>query len=121
MRTRRGLSYHPRENNSTVTTATATMTTTTTATVKKRDFVLFRDQKQLMINHNRKKRRISPEFSFAAGDDVGQNSTSDDYLFNSLPDDLVISILCKLSLTAGSPSDFINVSLTYVIFFFIYD
>ncbi|XVE56578.1 hypothetical protein DITRI_Ditri04bG0022700 [Diplodiscus trichospermus] len=33
-------------------------------------------------------------------------------LFDGLPDDLVISILCKLSSSASSPSDFINVLLT---------
>ncbi|KAF5449333.1 hypothetical protein F2P56_029793 [Juglans regia] len=33
-------------------------------------------------------------------------------LFDALPDDLVISILCKLSSTAGCPSDFINVLIT---------
>ncbi|KAJ6393162.1 hypothetical protein OIU77_022610 [Salix suchowensis] len=33
-------------------------------------------------------------------------------LFDSLPDDLVISILCKLSSSASCPSDFINVLFT---------
>lgn len=33
-------------------------------------------------------------------------------LFDSLPDDLVISILSKLSSSAGSPSDFVNVLMT---------
>lgn len=33
-------------------------------------------------------------------------------MFDSLPDDLVISILCKLSSSASCPSDFINVLLT---------
>jgi len=33
-------------------------------------------------------------------------------LFDALPDDLVISILCKLSSSAGCPSDFINVLIT---------
>ncbi|KAE9454845.1 hypothetical protein C3L33_13353, partial [Rhododendron williamsianum] len=33
-------------------------------------------------------------------------------LFDGLPDDIVISILCKLSSTAGCPSDFINVLIT---------
>ncbi|KAF8378007.1 hypothetical protein HHK36_029340 [Tetracentron sinense] len=32
--------------------------------------------------------------------------------FNGLPDDLIVSILCKLSSTAGSPSDFISALLT---------
>jgi len=35
-------------------------------------------------------------------------------LFDALPDDLVISILCKLSSSAGCPSDFTNVLITYV-------
>lgn len=34
--------------------------------------------------------------------------------FESLPDDLVISIFCKLSSSATSPSDFVNVLVTYV-------
>ncbi|XVF49628.1 hypothetical protein PTKIN_Ptkin04bG0028700 [Pterospermum kingtungense] len=33
-------------------------------------------------------------------------------LFDELPDDLVVSILCKLSSSSSSPSDFINVLLT---------
>ncbi|XP_024970838.1 F-box protein At5g50450-like [Cynara cardunculus var. scolymus] len=33
-------------------------------------------------------------------------------LFDSLPDDIVISVLCKLSSTASSPSDFVAVLLT---------
>lgn len=33
--------------------------------------------------------------------------------FDVLPDDLVLSILCKLSSTAGSPTDFTNVLITY--------
>ena len=36
-------------------------------------------------------------------------------LFESLPDEIVISILCKLSSTASSPSDFVTVLLTYVL------
>lgn len=35
-------------------------------------------------------------------------------LFDALPDDLVISILSKLSSSASCPSDFINVLITYV-------
>lgn len=38
-------------------------------------------------------------------------------LFDALPDDLVISILCKLSSTAGCPSDFINVLITYALLY----
>ncbi|GKV17672.1 hypothetical protein SLEP1_g28142 [Rubroshorea leprosula] len=33
-------------------------------------------------------------------------------LFDSLPDDLVISILSKLSSSAGCPSDFVNILMT---------
>lgn len=35
-------------------------------------------------------------------------------LFNTLPDDLVLSILAKLSSSVSSPSEFINILLTYV-------
>lgn len=35
-------------------------------------------------------------------------------LFDSLPDDLVLCILTKLSCTAACPADFINVLITYV-------
>ncbi|RZB50034.1 F-box protein isoform C [Glycine soja] len=47
----------------------------------------------------RKRQKTSPD------------KTSDDF-FDSLPDDLVLSILCKLSSTATSPSDFISVLIT---------
>ena len=40
-------------------------------------------------------------------------------LFDSLPDDLVISILRKLSSSTTYPSDFANVLLTYVLLFFL--
>lgn len=50
----------------------------------------------------RKRQRFSPEIA----------RKSD--LFDALPDDLVISILCKLSSTARCPSDFVNVLITYV-------
>ncbi|KHN44439.1 F-box protein [Glycine soja] len=46
----------------------------------------------------RKRQKTSPD------------KTSD--CFDSLPDDLVLSILCKLSSTATSPSDFISVLIT---------
>lgn len=39
-------------------------------------------------------------------------------LFDGLHDDLVVSILCKLSSSASCPSDFINILLTYVNFSF---
>lgn len=48
----------------------------------------------------RKRNRYSPEVTGKCN------------MFDSLPDDLVISILCKLSSTAGSPSDFTNVLIT---------
>ncbi|XP_061336946.1 F-box protein At1g67340-like isoform X2 [Gastrolobium bilobum] len=49
----------------------------------------------------RKKQRKWPE------------KTAGEYdFFESLPDDLVISIFCKLSSTATSPSDFVNVLIT---------
>lgn len=35
-------------------------------------------------------------------------------LFDGLPDDILLSILCKLSSTARCPSDFISILLTYV-------
>jgi len=40
-------------------------------------------------------------------------NTSHDF-FELLPDDIVLSILGKLSSTANSPSDFISVLITYV-------
>lgn len=51
---------------------------------------------------SRKRIKASPEFAAGGGTD----------LFDSLPDDLVISILTKLSSTARCPSDFINVLIT---------
>uniref|UniRef100_A0A2P2L240 MYND-type domain-containing protein n=2 Tax=Rhizophora mucronata TaxID=61149 RepID=A0A2P2L240_RHIMU len=51
-----------------------------------------------------KKLRFSPE---VAGDSGGG-----DDLFEYLPDDLVICILCKLSSSALCPSDFVNVLMT---------
>lgn len=48
----------------------------------------------------RKKNRKSPEM------------TGKSDLFDALPDDLVISILCKLSAASRCPTDFINVLLT---------
>ncbi|KAF5939937.1 hypothetical protein HYC85_021104 [Camellia sinensis] len=38
--------------------------------------------------------------------------TGDCDLFDELPDDLVVSILCKLSSTASCPADFLNVLIT---------
>ena len=51
----------------------------------------------------RKRQRLAPE------------SAGKSDFFEALPDDLVICILSKLSSSAGCPSDFINVLLTYVI------
>ena len=66
---------------------------------------------------------------FAAGDYlvsrkknrlISTQKTGGNDLFDSLPDDLVISILCKLSSSASCPTDFINVSLTCVYFLLSY-
>nr|KYP52940.1 F-box protein At1g67340 family [Cajanus cajan] len=55
----------------------------------------------LMHIHSRKRLKKTPE------------KPAGDYdFFDSLPDDLVISIFCKLSSTAASPSDFVNVLIT---------
>ncbi|XP_057530914.1 F-box protein At1g67340-like [Amaranthus tricolor] len=51
-------------------------------------------------NRCRKRAKVSPEL--AGGSDF----------FDSLPDELVVSILCKLSSSATCPSDFINVLIT---------
>ncbi|PON50665.1 Eukaryotic elongation factor 2 kinase [Parasponia andersonii] len=66
---------------------------------------LINKRKELVAETNinsRKKIRTSPDISTSDGSDF----------FDSLPDDLVISILTKLSSTAGCPSDFINVLIT---------
>jgi len=55
--------------------------------------------------YSRKRQKKTPE------------KTVTDYdFFESLPDDLVISIFCKLSSTATKPSDFLNVLITCVVF-----
>ena len=46
-------------------------------------------------------------------------STGDRDLFDELPEDLVLCVLCKLSSTASCPADFINVLITYALFSFI--
>lgn len=51
----------------------------------------------------RKRSKLSPEVTGHHPD-----------LFDSLPDDLVLSILCKLTSSATSPADFVNVLITYV-------
>lgn len=40
--------------------------------------------------------------------------------FDALPDDLVLSVLGKLSSTAACPADFVNVLMTYVFLFFLF-
>ncbi|GAV66508.1 zf-MYND domain-containing protein/Sel1 domain-containing protein [Cephalotus follicularis] len=87
MRTRRGLCY-PRVD----------VCIEKTTTVKRRDFNGEQD-----MNCRFKRRRLSPEMTR----DCGGGD-----LFDSLPDDIVICILCKLSSSAACPSDFINVMIT---------
>ncbi|KAH1226899.1 hypothetical protein AAZX31_11G255300 [Glycine max] len=60
----------------------------------------------------RTRRRLSylPTMSCRKRQKTSPDKTSD--CFDSLPDDLVLSILCKLSSTATSPSDFISVLIT---------
>ncbi|KAK6116598.1 hypothetical protein DH2020_049704 [Rehmannia glutinosa] len=86
MRTRRGLCY-PKVMN---------------MRVENRDRVVKRRKMELAGDQVvcRKKSKISPE-----------NGGGCDF-FDSLPDDLVLSILGKLSSTAGCPADFINVLIT---------
>ncbi|KAJ4848806.1 hypothetical protein Tsubulata_005439 [Turnera subulata] len=98
MRTRRGLCYPPRRRLDVCTEKKTSLNnhhtgkhhTTTTAALAGG-------------LGSRKRQRLSPEAS------PGENNND---LFDALPDDLVISILCKLSSTAGCPSDFINVLIT---------
>lgn len=54
---------------------------------------------------SRKRTKFPPEVVPAGGCDY----------FEALPDDLVLSILCKLSATASSAADFTNVLITYVL------
>ena len=70
--------------------------------------------KRLTFRHiMRTRRRLSylPTMSCRKRQKTSPDKTSD--CFDSLPDDLVLSILCKLSSTATSPSDFISVLITY--------
>ena len=53
---------------------------------------------------SRKRQKRSTEKSAGAYD-----------FLDTLPDDLILSILCKLSSTATCPSDFVNVLIMYVI------
>ncbi|KAF3517815.1 hypothetical protein DY000_02063027 [Brassica cretica] len=55
----------------------------------------------------RKRRRcVSSSISPAPETNTGPN------LLDSIPDDLVVSILCKLASTSRCPADFISVSMT---------
>lgn len=93
MRTRRGLCY-PREEGT-----------------RGEDAFMSQEKKRVVVKRRRdfagehmacrKKNRKSPEM------------TGKSDLFDALPDDLVISILCKLSAASRCPTDFINVLLTY--------
>ncbi|KAF7839562.1 F-box protein [Senna tora] len=55
---------------------------------------------------SRKRRKVSPETT------AGGTHQNNIHFFDSLPDDLVLTILTKLSSTSTSPSDFINVLIT---------
>lgn len=72
---------------------------------------------------SRKRRRRLPPGEAAVGrKDFGwkmaTEAVSEDSpdFFDGLPDDLVVSILCKLSASATSPSDLISVLVTYYSF-----
>lgn len=67
------------------------------------DFVFTNFEKEKVDFRCRKRAKISPEFAGGGSD-----------FFDSLPDDLVVCILAKLSSTASCPADFINVLITYV-------
>lgn len=88
MRTRRGLCY-PRVG--------GVCNSDNTAVMKRKDFA----GQRLVC---RKRIKKSPEISASGGLDF----------FDGLPDDLVISILCKLSSSSTCPLDFLNVLITYV-------
>jgi len=100
MRTRRGISY-PRRGVAVnaCNTAAEKRTSSTTYNRGKPDFTAG----EYMVC--RKRNRLVS---------TGKKGETD--LFESLPDDLVISILCKLSSSASCPSDFINVLITCVPF-----
>ncbi|KMT07465.1 hypothetical protein BVRB_6g150830 [Beta vulgaris subsp. vulgaris] len=65
------------------------------------DFVFTNFEKEKVDFRCRKRAKISPEFAGGGSD-----------FFDSLPDDLVVCILAKLSSTASCPADFINVLIT---------
>ncbi|XP_010556149.1 PREDICTED: F-box protein At1g67340 [Tarenaya hassleriana] len=58
----------------------------------------------------RKRRRVLSFSGVSTSSTGGGDGGSD--LFDSIPDDLVVCILCKLSSTARCPADFINVLMT---------
>ncbi|CAL8993698.1 unnamed protein product [Prunus brigantina] len=62
----------------------------------------------------RKRNKLSPETTTGRerSSSSSSSSTASVDLFDSLPDDLLILILSKLSSTANSPSDFISASIT---------
>ncbi|KAK6930817.1 Zinc finger, MYND-type [Dillenia turbinata] len=92
MRTRRG-SYYPKLDDEMMKTVVCCLEKkrTSTTTVKRKPYV---------AGDCRKRSRTSlakpPDFD----------------LFDSLPDDIVVCILCKLGASVSSPADFINVLLT---------
>src|SRR3990172_7013225 len=97
MRTRRGLSYPRGAAVNACDTAAGKRTATTSYKRGRPDFAAG----DYLVC--RKKNRL-----------ISTQKTGETDLFDSLPDDLVISILCKLSTSASRPSDFINVLLTCV-------
>lgn len=99
MRTRRGLSYPRGAAVNACDTAAGKRTATTSYKRERPDFAAG----DYLVC--RKKNRL-----------ISTQKTGETDLFDSLPDDLVISILCKLSSSASCPSDFINVLITCVPF-----
>ncbi|XP_074303289.1 F-box protein At5g50450-like [Silene latifolia] len=116
MRTRRGFCY-PKLINSDSATATSTTTTTLSfsninnagsincpvLSSKIRSFdSLYYQTSEKLDSPCRKKAKVFPEISTVETPDF----------FDALPDDLVLSILTKVSSSSSSPSDFINVLIT---------
>ncbi|KAL2903673.1 hypothetical protein RDABS01_002383 [Bienertia sinuspersici] len=123
MRTRRGLCYPKVHASTTITTLSFHKNDKQMKVKKNRDFINGDFQKKsspekLVSSFDKiddfvhkscdkhdipckKRARISPEFN-AGGSDF----------FDALPDDLVVSILCKLSSSASCPADFMNVLIT---------
>lgn len=64
-------------------------------------------------NRSQKRRRRGGSSENMNMDDEGRPVSDKADLFDGLPDDLIISILCKLSATAASPTDLVSVTLTY--------